>query len=381
MKRLRKKIFIHIGTPKTGTTALQTFFANNADSLAKKNIVYPTSGRRRNQHFYLAIPRSNNQQLVKQVWDNLYNELESVPWSTAVISSERFSRESPLEIFNALEKFNAEIHIVMFLRERKALLSSYYRTAIKTGTRVCCNADTFIPFCFERSGIFNYDGLIARWGDQFGSSNVHVLSYDQVVETNNSATAFLAMMNDNGVPCSSFNKEELGQRIHETQPDVTLDLLLRTNQFFYGDFPYWKVIRNLFAVSGELNTDIRLTTADMNFSGEGLRQLNKKEVELGAGFLSYFPPKARDTYDLKRNSVFETKIISDSERIEIQLELLNKLPHLIKKIILERTALSFDNLVRVEIKKTQLEHYKLLFKLDHKQLAQRLEQDAFNLAT
>lgn len=380
MNGLPKKIFIHIGTPKTGTTALQTFFANHAGSLAKNNIVYPVSGRRRNQHFYLAIPRSNNQGLVKQAWNSLYNELESEQWNTAVISSERFSRENPVEIFNALKKFNAEIHIVMFLRERKALLSSHYRTLIKTGTRVCCTADTFIPFCFERSDIFDYDGLIARWGDQFGNSKVHVLSYDQVVKTNNSATAFLAIMNDNGVPCSSFSKEELGQRIHETQPDITLDLLLRSNQFFYGDFPYWKVIRNLFAVSEELNIDAKLTTVGMQFTDEGLRLLNKKVVELGSDFLSCFSPKARDTYDVNAKSIVEKKIVSDSERIEVQLELLNKLPNLIKRALLEKTKLSFDDLVRVEIKKTQLEHYKVLFKRDHKQLAQRIEQDAFNLA-
>lgn len=74
-----------------------------------------------------------------------------------------------------------------FFRERKALLSSHYRTAIKTGARVCCTADAFIPFWFERSDVFNYDALIRRWRDPFGDDNVHVLSYDQVVENNNSA--------------------------------------------------------------------------------------------------------------------------------------------------------------------------------------------------
>ena len=95
MREAPKKIFVHIGTPKTGTTALQTFFANHTDLLAKNNIVYPIAGRRRNQHFYLAIPQVNNKKLVEQVWQSLYDELNTTQWDTAVISSERFSREPP----------------------------------------------------------------------------------------------------------------------------------------------------------------------------------------------------------------------------------------------------------------------------------------------
>jgi len=376
---LKKKIFIHIGTPKTGTTALQTFFANHTQVLEKNNIVYPVSGRRRNQHFYLAIPQSNNQKLVKEAWQSLYDELESTQWSTAVISSERFSREDPLEVFNACKRFNAEIHIVVFFRERKALLSSHYRTLIKTGTRVCCTADAFIPFCFERSDVFNYDALIRRWCDQFGDTNVHVLSYDQVVSNNNSATAFLAIMNDNGVPCSSFSKEELGLRVHGTQPDVTLDLLLRINQLHYGDFPYWKVIRNLFNISKELNIDTGLTTPSMQLTGEGRCLLDEKMAELGVNFLSYFSSEAQEIYNFNQAKTVEKKPIADRERIDIQLELLNRLSDPIKKALLDKTKLSFDEMVGIEIKTTQLEHYKVLFKRDHKQLMQRLEQDTFNM--
>ncbi|MEY8214958.1 MAG: hypothetical protein RPR97_10835 [Colwellia sp.] len=375
----KKKIFIHIGTPKTGTTALQAFFTSHTSALAKKNIVYPVSGRRRNQHFYLAIPQSNNQKLVKKVWQSLYDELDSTQWNTAVISSERFSREDPMEVFNACKRFNADIHIVVFFRERKALLSSHYRTAIKTGARVCCTADAFIPFWFERSDVFNYDALIRRWRDPFGDDNVHVLSYDQVVENNNSATAFLTVMDENGVPCSLFSEEELGLRVHETQSDIALDLLLRSNQLHYGDFPYWKVIRDLFNMSNELNIDSRLTTSSMQITDEGLCLLDEKMSELGIKFLSYFSSEAQAIYNFNQAKTVERKVISDSERIDIQLELLNSLSGPIKKALLEKTKLTFDELVNVEIKTTQLEHYKVLFKRDHKQLMQRLEQDTFNM--
>lgn len=378
MREASKKIFVHIGTPKTGTTALQTFFANHTDLLAKNNIVYPTAGRRRNQHFYLAIPRVNDKKLVEQVWQSLYDELNTTQWDTAVISSERFSRENPSEIFKALESFNAEIHIVLFLRERKALLSSHYRTLIKSGSRVCCSADAFIPFCLDRSDVFDYDALITRWCHLFGSNNVHVLSYDHVVSAENSVTAFLDIMAAHGVPCPLFSMEELGLRVHETQPDITLDLLLRTNQWHYADFPYWKIIRNLFDVSGKLSIDSKLTTSNMQFTDEGQSLLDEKMAELGTGFLSYFSAEAQEVYRVNQTKAIEKKVILDKERIDIQLELLNNLPDLIKAALAEKTNLTFDELIRTKVKTTQLAHYKVLFKRDHRQLMQRLEQDAFN---
>ncbi|MHC4843870.1 MAG: hypothetical protein ACYTEE_08730, partial [Planctomycetota bacterium] len=37
----RKELYIHIGMPKTATTALQQFFAYNKDLLCKKGISFP----------------------------------------------------------------------------------------------------------------------------------------------------------------------------------------------------------------------------------------------------------------------------------------------------------------------------------------------------
>ena len=41
---MKKKLYLHIGMGKTGTTALQHFFWDNRDILAAKGICYPKVG-------------------------------------------------------------------------------------------------------------------------------------------------------------------------------------------------------------------------------------------------------------------------------------------------------------------------------------------------
>src|ERR1041385_6005831 len=38
------KLYLHIGTEKTGTTAIQTFFRENRDALIERGVLYPQAG-------------------------------------------------------------------------------------------------------------------------------------------------------------------------------------------------------------------------------------------------------------------------------------------------------------------------------------------------
>ena len=40
-----KRIWIHVGWPKTGTTAIQRYLAANSESLKRMGVLYPESGR------------------------------------------------------------------------------------------------------------------------------------------------------------------------------------------------------------------------------------------------------------------------------------------------------------------------------------------------
>ena len=44
MKR-KKRLFLHIGRHKTGTTSLQNFFSEKKELLSERGILYPETGR------------------------------------------------------------------------------------------------------------------------------------------------------------------------------------------------------------------------------------------------------------------------------------------------------------------------------------------------
>ena len=56
---MKKKLYLHIGMGKTGTTALQDFFAHNRQALGEMGISYPERGTMSNAHHLLSphIPR------------------------------------------------------------------------------------------------------------------------------------------------------------------------------------------------------------------------------------------------------------------------------------------------------------------------------------
>ena len=66
-----KTLYIHVGTPKTGTTAIQSFLLDNQEVLAKKGYCYSLmpfaypgkASRRRNAHFALEKVRNEQGEL------------------------------------------------------------------------------------------------------------------------------------------------------------------------------------------------------------------------------------------------------------------------------------------------------------------------------
>ncbi|NWH05669.1 hypothetical protein [Desulfobacter latus] len=193
-------MILHIGMPKTGTTALQGFFARNQDAFSQKQTIYPASARRANQHYFSAISSSDDPQIFVKSWKDLYKEMESKDWQTMVLSSELFFFHSELEeLKEVCDWFCADIHVVLFLRNHIHAVRSIYRTAIKSLPRVCCTADLFTDFLIRKNdsiGIkskrrnFNYQSIIEDWENTFSKDNVHVISYDEAVKNSNTVEAF-----------------------------------------------------------------------------------------------------------------------------------------------------------------------------------------------
>jgi hypothetical protein len=135
------KLVIHAGTPKTGTTSIQTYLSKKQLKLRNKGILYPHNleklhNKAAPKHQWLeknlvstqiTFLRENFENIIAQVKDDTH---------TIILSSEgvyNYWWDFPLEskeILKALDKI-FDIHIWVWLREPTAFIESYYKQCIR----------------------------------------------------------------------------------------------------------------------------------------------------------------------------------------------------------------------------------------------------------
>lgn len=134
-----KKIFIHIGMPKTGTTALQGFFYLNKNKLNEYDILYPIEwggipgGKYKLTDgnigpFYENVSMSNEEKASGIM--KLMNENNSILLSTERI----WLRPIGTDFLKALKKRagkEVEIILIVYLRRQIEYLESQYKQSIK----------------------------------------------------------------------------------------------------------------------------------------------------------------------------------------------------------------------------------------------------------
>ena len=155
--RKMKKLYIHIGHYKTGTSSIQKYCSDNADALAGSGYFYPPVARPKNNstnHGDLSLLLAERHGFVPPGWygggrdiDKTYasflqSALEA-PQENIVISSEEFLqlalRDDPAAAITELkDRLSAfEISIVFYIRDPMALVKSWYNEVNKApdGTR------------------------------------------------------------------------------------------------------------------------------------------------------------------------------------------------------------------------------------------------------
>lgn len=146
---MAKKVILHIGFHKTGSSALQVFLASNADRLAAAGIGYPypdpehivaTGGCSGNAFqvlqrggFWRAIGDDIKSCLTKAYFEKLVDVIDEVPQRTTILSSEVLSvasRENLTHFVEMLRPFH-DMEIVCFVRDPFDMVLSCWLQMIK----------------------------------------------------------------------------------------------------------------------------------------------------------------------------------------------------------------------------------------------------------
>lgn len=193
---MQKILYLHIGTEKTGSTALQAVSAMNRDALMKHGIFYPKTPGERN-HVKLAILAadgastldlrrrtglfaSDAYELFKaQFGEELRSEIVATSCARICLSNEHLSSRlrsvSEINRLAAVVRSVADsVKIVVYLRPQAELFLSSYSTSIKTGRTKALEPPKRVD-----DPRYNYELTLSLWAKVFSDENMIVRIYDR----------------------------------------------------------------------------------------------------------------------------------------------------------------------------------------------------------
>ncbi|HEX6827365.1 MAG TPA: hypothetical protein VF104_00145, partial [Burkholderiales bacterium] len=166
---------LHIGTDKTGSTALQEFFAGNAEALGRHGFVYLKSGRNhRPNHTAIHEPTLAGDY---SWWRRLAKELMASPMPRGLVSFEGFYHLNEAQLRRVRKELaGLAVKIVIYLRRQSDMVRSGVAQRIKSGQMNLALAQ-YTPALLVTIGA-SYESVLARFGAVFGRDNLLVRRYE-----------------------------------------------------------------------------------------------------------------------------------------------------------------------------------------------------------
>lgn len=225
------KLIIHIGTPKTGTTALQQFLHANRGPLATCGFHYATPphglqhstfvanslnvGESRSVHAFLAkhteIARRNRAHTLLISAENFYamSVLASMPRKEVCANAVERDHALIETLESLMPEGIAAVQIVCYFRRPDRYAESLYSQHVKRGITFDGIFDEFLPI-IKPSLLYNtYMGL---WSDVFDEKNCFVRLYESV-RGDIVADFLLNVMNVNDIGQFSYIHGQANERI------------------------------------------------------------------------------------------------------------------------------------------------------------------------
>jgi hypothetical protein len=189
-----KKVFIHAGFHKTGTTGIQTIFKESRSVFREEGITYPYARGEGHHRPAWALHESvwgwkdkGGKKTPISEWNHLVTQVKKAR-DAALISSEFFSELTIEEIRTMKGAFGkAEQRVIFTWRPLQKLLSSSYQQYLKYGIKA--DYRQWLLGVFKESEYKNYTPtfwerhrhgeVLSKWVEVFGADNVKVIVADE----------------------------------------------------------------------------------------------------------------------------------------------------------------------------------------------------------
>jgi hypothetical protein len=243
-----KRLYIHIGRAKTGTTAIQNFMAGNPEALAWYKVKYAETGLYYNTHHPLAwslhkeAAKSGNGRYWKRAskyaylgkkpqdyWRALRKEIETSAYDIFVVSSEEFGVVLDLHLTAPLLAAfleGVDVRIIVYFRRQDDFLQSVYNQAVKG------NEDRFTRGFWDYvAPILEVGGadcmkVLSPLSEALGRENIKVRLYEKEQLTGDIFDDFIAVL---GIEDASGFKKPQGAQNPRLHPRL-IPVIRRMNQ-------------------------------------------------------------------------------------------------------------------------------------------------------
>jgi hypothetical protein len=230
---MKKKIYIHIGRPKVGSTAIQRFLKFNRKTLLENDVLFPVTGERQSASHQLAAvlledAKPEKASSAETLYQELIDEIQTSSASNCIISSENFYFVKPLRLAKILAD-QLDVKIVCYVRRQDEVLVSSYIQEMRDNTLSERERDDLDRYLSrpDRLRFLDYKIVLDQWADVFGVENVVV----RVYETGQlKGDLFDDVLDAMGVRSTQdYSKPQ--KRVNSTPASDILDIIKQVNHY------------------------------------------------------------------------------------------------------------------------------------------------------
>ena len=237
-----RRLIIHAGFHKSGTTALQVAFDAQREELKAAGIIYPNIGRRAHHRVAWALTgrtwgwgkRGGEKTSIKE-WEQLAKSINSSDEETIIISSEFFSEldgDAIRKLFSDIK--GRKVQAVFTVRPLVKLLASSYQQYLKYGIKA--DYEEWLHSVLDNPGeskinptfwLRHFHGrVVGKWVDVLGSQAVTVI----IVDESRPEFLFDSINAYLGLPQGLLKSQDTGSNRSLTMEEIAL--LLDINRRF-----------------------------------------------------------------------------------------------------------------------------------------------------
>ena len=338
-----KRIFLHVGTTKSGTTFLQRVMWAHRERLLEEGVLLPGSGG--SDHFAAALDvreehfRLTDSAAARHAWRRLVDEMAQ--WDgDALVTHELFAPASERQVADALGLLDgAEVHVVITARDLARQIPSEWQEHLKHRSVL-----TFSEFIhevrdepkgpFSPNGYYFWDeqdlvALATRWG-QLPAGQTHLVTVPP--SGGGQRVLWERFAGLIGIDVSGYDldvaRTNASLRAEQAELMRRLNVILGRRLPLPG--PYSTVVKSVLAhrvLAGRPGTDVALTGEDHVFAVERAQRMVDELVGMPVkvvGDLTELVPDPVPPRDVSGDAEVTAEAVLD-EAVEALAEVLKRL--------------------------------------------------------